>query len=156
MAVLPVVQEEGAWEHFVKVAFSGTKFQYLGPGVQPEALGTLEQFNLNFFLNTNVFAQSKPLFSISVSSPEMRPYSSYLQGCVWRDFITSKQFLVGSQCKIKTYYFPSVLPFSICPSYSDTSSWLVVISLVWQRDCSHHQSELRLTVLGWSSRLNPH
>ena len=50
MAALAVVQEEDAWEHFVKVTFNGTKFQYLGPGVQPEALGTLEQFNLNFFL----------------------------------------------------------------------------------------------------------
>lgn len=42
MAALPVVQEEGVWEHFVKVTFNGTKFQYLGLGVQPEALGTLE------------------------------------------------------------------------------------------------------------------
>lgn len=65
MAVLPVLQEEGAWEHFVKVTFNGTKFQYLGPGVQPEALGTLERFNLNFFFNKNVFAQRKLLFSIA-------------------------------------------------------------------------------------------
>lgn len=57
MAVLPVVQEEGAWEHFVKITFNGTKFQYLGPEVQPEALGTLEQFNLNFFFKKKRYLQ---------------------------------------------------------------------------------------------------
>lgn len=48
MAALPMVQEEGAWDRFVKVIFNLTKFQCLGPRVQPEALGILEQFNLNF------------------------------------------------------------------------------------------------------------
>lgn len=55
MAVLPVLQEEGAWEHFVKVTFKGTKFQYLGPGVQPEALGTLERFKPQLFFLTKMY-----------------------------------------------------------------------------------------------------
>lgn len=141
-------QEESAQGHFLMVTFNRPKFQYLGPGLQPETFGILEQFNVNFFWKKNLFAKREALFSISLCSSEMRPCSSYLQGCVCRDFITSKQILVGSRSKIKTYYLPSVLPFSICPSCTDTSGWLVVISSVWQRDCSYHQSALGLTVLG--------